>query len=97
MDTSGFHVADLEDIEFHRENPALNRDAVFRPGIETPFSFSTFQMCSMAEKQLLIDEEKDKENSPPIPTTPMSERRTQPPVLMRSRPFGTKIENVRNI
>ena len=49
----------------------------------------------MAENPILIDEEQDKENSPPPrATTLVSERPTQPPVLIRSRPFGTKIENV---
>ena len=43
----------------------------------------------------LIDEEQDKENYPPLhPTTPVSERPNQPSILMRSSPFGTRIENV---
>ena len=51
-------------------------------------------MGSMAENPILIDEEQDKENSPPPhPTTPVSEKPTQPPVLMRSRPFRTTIDN----
>ena len=50
----------------------------------------------MAEEPILIDEERDKENSlsPPHPTTPVSEKPTQPHVLMRSRPSGKRIENV---
>ena len=49
----------------------------------------------MAENPILIDKEQDKENSPPPhPATPVSERPTQPPVLMRSHPFGIRIENV---
>ena len=49
----------------------------------------------MAENLILIDEQQDKEKSPPpLPTTPVSERKTQTPVLMRSRPFGTGLENV---
>ena len=53
-------------------------------------------MGSIAENSILIDEEQDKENSLPSPdrTTPVAERPTQHPVLMRSRPFGTRIENV---
>ena len=52
-------------------------------------------MGSMAENSILVDEKQDKENSPPPhPITPVSKRPSQPPVMMRSRPFGTRIENV---
>ena len=52
-------------------------------------------MGSMAENPILIDKKQDKENSsPPLPTTPFSETPTQPAVLMRSRPFGTKNEMI---
>ena len=50
-------------------------------------------MGGSAENPILLDEEEDKENSPPI-TTPVSERPTLPPALLRSRPFGTRIKNV---
>ena len=52
-------------------------------------------MSSLSENPILIDEEQDKEKSPPPthPKTLVSERPTQPPVLMRSQLFGTKIEN----
>ena len=75
----------------------LDVDAIFRPGIDTPVSPSTcndFEMGSMAENRILIDEEQDKEVSPPLPTTPVSEKPTQPAVLMRNPPFGTRYENV---
>ena len=39
-----------------------------------------------------MNEEQDKENAPP--TTPVSERPTEPPRLLRSRAFGAGIENV---
>ena len=42
LDTSSYQVSDLEDIEFNWENPQLDMDAVFRPGIDTPFSPTTF-------------------------------------------------------
>ena len=42
LDTSSYQVSDLEDIEFNRENSQLDMDAVFRPGIDTPFSPTTF-------------------------------------------------------
>ena len=78
MDTSGCQVSDLNDVEFYWENDQLV--FVLRPGLDTPFSPSTFN-----------DEEPDKANSPPPhPTTPVSEGPTQPPVLMRSRPFATR-------
>ena len=48
----------------------------------------------MAESSVLIDEQQDEEKSPSPPKTPVSERPTQPSVLMRSCPFGTRIENV---
>ena len=46
----------------------------------------------MAENLIPIGEEQNKENSPPptYPTTPVSERPTQQPVVMRSGPFGTR-------
>ena len=42
IDTSGYQVTDLEDIKFHCGHPILNMDAVFRPGIQTLFSPTTF-------------------------------------------------------
>ena len=42
LDTSSYQVSDLEDIEFNWENSQLDIDAVFRPGIVTPFSPTTF-------------------------------------------------------
>ena len=89
LDTSGYQVSDPEDIEFHSDNHELNMDAIFRRSINTPFSSSFFnedEMGSMAENPILIDKEQDKENSPHLPTSPVSERPTQPPVLMRKCP-----------
>ena len=59
-------------------------DAVFRPGIDTPFSPSIFEDFSMegsVENPSVLDEEEDKENAPP--TTPESVRPTEPPRLQR--------------
>ena len=42
LDTSSYQISDLEDIEFNWENSQLNMDTVFRPGIDTPFSPTTF-------------------------------------------------------
>ena len=97
MDTSSYQVSDLEDIEFNWEDSQLDMDAVFRPGIDTPFSPSTFEDLLMGdgsvENPIVLDEEEDEENAPP-PTTPESVRPTKPPRLQRSRAFGTGLENV---
>ena len=95
LDTSSYQVSDLEDIEFNWENDQLDLDAVFRPGIDTPFSPTVFDDLLMGdgsvENPIVLDEGEDKENAP---TTPVSERPTEPPRLLRSRPFGTRLENV---
>ena len=72
-------------------------DAVFRPGIDTPFSPTTFEDLLMGdgsvENPIVLDEEEDKENAPP-PTTLESVRPTEPPRLQRSHAFGAPMENV---
>ena len=97
LDTSSYQVSDLEDIEFIWEDTQLDMDAVFRPGIDTPFSPTVFDDLLMGdgsvENPIVLDEEEDKENAPP-PTTPESVRPTEPPRLQRSRAFGARIENV---
>ena len=47
LNFSSYQVSDLEDIEFNWANSQLDMDAVFRPGIETPFSSTTFEDLSM--------------------------------------------------
>ena len=96
LDTSGYKVSDLEVIEFNWENDQLELDSVFRPGIDTPFSPTVFDDLLLGDGSvenpiLLDDEEEDKENAP---TTPVSERPTEPPRLLRSRAFGARLENV---
>ena len=94
--TSDYQVSDLEDIEFNCGNSQLDMDSVFRPGIDTLFSPTVFDDLLMGDRSvenpIVLDEEEDKENAPP--TTPMSERPTEPPKLLRSRAFGARIENV---
>ena len=72
-------------------------DAVFRPGIDSPFSPTTIEDLSMEgsllENPIVLDEEEDKENAPP-PTTPQSFRPTEPARLQRSRAFAAGMENV---
>ena len=93
--TSSYQVSDLEDIEFNWENSQLDMDSVFRPGIDTPFSPTVFDDLLMGdgsvENPIVLEEEEDKENAP---TTPVSERPTEPPRLQRSGAFGARIENV---
>ena len=97
MDTSGYQVSDLDNFEIYWENDQLEVEAVFRPGIDTSFSLPTFNNCemrSMTENPILIDEKQNKENSCPAPTTPVHEKSTHTPVLMRSCPFRTRTEKV---
>ena len=76
-------------------NSQLDVDAVFWPGIDTPFSptaFDDLEMGVSPGNPILLDEEEDKENSPP--TTPVSEGPTRSTAMLRSRAFRTRIENV---
>ena len=97
LDISSYQVSDLKDIDFNWENSQLDMDSVFRPGIDNPFSPTVFDDLLMGdgsvENPIVLDEEQDKENAPP-PTTPVSERPTEPPRLLRSRAFGARTENV---
>ena len=71
-------------------------DAVFRPGLDTPFPTTTFDYLSVersVENPNLLDEEGNKENDPP-PSTPESVRPTETPRQQRSRVFGARIENL---
>ena len=95
LDTSSYQLTDLEGIEFHWEISQM--DSMFRPGIDTPFSPGTFDVLSVegsVENPIVLDEEEDKENSAPTTTTPVTARPTEPPRLLRSRAFGTRIENI---
>ena len=79
-DTRSYRVSNLEDIEFNWENSQLDMDALFRPGIDTPFSPTTSDDVPFegsVENPIVLDEEQDKENSPP--STPVSVRHTEPP------------------
>ena len=70
-------------------------DAVFRPGIDTPFSPTTFDDLSMggsAENPIVLDEEEDEENS--LPSTPVSIRPTETTRLQSSRAFRARVEIV---
>ena len=71
-------MPDRDDDEFYCEDDQLDVEVVLRPGIDTLFSlsaFNNFEMGSMAENPILIDEQQEKRNS--APKTPISERLTQ--------------------
>ena len=74
-------------------------DSVYRSGIDTPFSPSTFDDFQMegstAANPVIVDDEEDNETSATTRTTPEFEPPTEsPPRLLRSRPFVTRLENV---
>ena len=94
--TRGYELYDLEDIEFSSEDPAVDLARVFWPGIDTQLSisiFDDFQMGSTAANIIIVDDKEDKENSAPTIITPESERPTETSRLLRSSPFGTRLEN----
>ena len=58
MNTSDYQLSDLEDIEFHWEDPDLNLDAVIRPGIDSQLplpTFNDFEVGSKVENPILIE------------------------------------------
>ena len=72
--SSDFVPSVLDGIQFHWENPNIDMDAVYRPGIDTPFSPSLFEnipVAGSADYPIEIDDEQDKENE--YPTTPESQ------------------------
>ena len=96
LDTRSYQVSDLEDIEVNWEKSQLDMNAMFRPGINTLFSPTTFDDLSMegsVENPIVLDDKEGKENTPP-PTTPESVRPTEPPRLQRSHAFRARMENV---
>ena len=69
-DISSYQVSDLENIEFNWVNSQLEMDAVFRPGIDTPFSPTTLENLSnegSVENPTVLDEEEDRDSAPPTP------------------------------
>ena len=97
LDTSSYQVSDLEDKEFNWENSSLDVDAVFRPGVDTSFSRTTFDDLSKevsVVNSIVLDEEENKENVSPLPSTPETVRPTETPRLQRSCAFGARVEHV---
>ena len=88
METSGYQLFDLEDIEFRCATPVLNVDTVFPPNIYTPVSPSLSngsEMGSVVKNPILSDNEEDRENSPT--TCSVLERPNDPPNALRNSPF----------
>ena len=83
MDTGCYQVSDLEDIEFHWQNPELYMIAVFRPRKDThflPSIFDSFQTDSLVENPILIDKAQKKLSFPRVPPLLLiSDRTTRPP------------------
>ena len=83
LDTSSYQLSDIEDIEFTIGTPF------------SPFTFDDLSMEGSVENPTVLEEEEDKENAlPPAPSTPVSERPTEPPRLLRSCAFGAGTENI---
>ena len=60
MDTNGYQVCDLDDVEFYWEKHQLVIDVFFRTDIDITFSpptFDGFEMFSKAENPILIEKE----------------------------------------
>ena len=96
LDTSSYQVSDVEDMELNWEGSQIDMDAVFRPGVDIRFSPTTCDDLSMersVENPIVLDEEQDKEITPPQ-TTRESVIPKEPSRLQRSWPFGARIENV---
>ena len=95
MDTCGYQVsADPDQVEIYWETAQLDVDAVFRPRIDIsiwPTAFDDLEIGGSAENPIQLNGEADKNNSP-TPKTTVSEWQTRPSALLRSCPFGTRIE-----
>ena len=96
LDTSSYQVSDLEDIEFNWEHSQLDMEAVFRPGIDTPFSPTTFDDLSMegsVENPIVLYEEEDKENAAAAAAVAVAA--APPPPPPPPPPPTTTLESVR--
>ena len=99
MDAKKKRVSALVDVEFYWQNYQPDVDALIKPGIDTPFwpsTFNDYKKGSRAKNPFLRDKPQDKMNSAiPHPTNPISKRPNQS-ILLLSRLFGTRIENVQD-
>ena len=51
-DTNGYELSDLEDIQFSCEDPAVDMDSVYQPGIDTLFSHPSLKFFRWRDKPL---------------------------------------------
>ena len=87
MDTSSYQLTDLENIEFNCENSQLDMDAVFRPGIDTPFlqlHLTIYRWSDQLKTPLCWTKNKTENAPPPAPSTPVSVTPREPPMLDKS-------------
>ena len=100
MNTSGYQVSYMEEIEGHWEDLDLNMYAVFRLAMNYPFShsnFNVFEIGSVAESLIPLNTEEDKEKSPGPQTTPVSERPNQPLSWWKNAPSVQEVNMFPNI
>ena len=100
MNTSGYQLSDVEDIEGHWEDLDLNMYAVFRLGMNNPFSHSTckvFEIGSVAENLILLNDQEDKEKSPGPETTLVSERPNEPLFWWKVAPLDQEVNMFPNM
>ena len=51
-DTRGYELSDVEDIEFSWEDPAVDMDSVYRPGLDTPFPYLSLTIFTWRDQPL---------------------------------------------
>ena len=94
METSGYQVSDLHDLEVYWGIDQPDVHALLILCIDTTFPPTPFEDLGMggsAGNPILLDKEDDKENSPS--TTPVFEKPTRPHAWLRSCQFTTRKEN----
>ena len=72
--------------KFAREDPRLNTVTVFQSSVNISSSATAFdelEMGSVVENTTLIEDEENKENTAPQPTTTVSEQTNEPARLMK--------------
>ena len=95
VDTSGYQVSNLDNIEFYCKNDQLDVDTIVTQWIDTPFC----QQCLTnwrweVEKKTPFCSTMGKGGEKiSSPTTPVSEGPTGHPALLRNCPFGTEIQS----
>ena len=89
MDTSGYQVSDLDSIESYWINDRLEVDALYRPGVDTLFVNSVWRLWDGRIRWKRHSPQRRELSSK---NNSLWETNTSS-ALLRSRPFGTRIEN----